>query len=198
MGREIPASDERCSPHLTWFPFPPVWISRLLSCLVSLSFPCWNLNINIQVSLMKTLGPFSDSVCSSIYFSLSSFHTKKKEEKTMHSQPPGSSRSTHAWVLLSNSVVSDSLWPRGLQHPRLPCPWLPPGVCLNSSPLSRWCHPTMSSCHPLLLPSIFPSIRVFFSKSALHIRWPEYWSFSISPSNCLVLYKCAHIIGILL
>ena len=41
-------------------------------------------------------------------------------------------------------------------------------------------------CHPLLLlPSIFPSIRVFFSESALHIRWPKYWSFSftISPSS---------------
>ena len=41
-------------------------------------------------------------------------------------------------------------------------------------------------CLPLLLlPSIFPSIRVFFSESALHIRWPKYWSFSfsISPSN---------------
>ena len=41
-------------------------------------------------------------------------------------------------------------------------------------------------CHPLLLlPSIFPKIRVFSSESALHIRWPNYWSFrfSISPSN---------------
>ena len=41
-------------------------------------------------------------------------------------------------------------------------------------------------CHPLLLlPSIFPSIRVFSNKSTLHIRWPKYWSFSfnISPSN---------------
>ena len=38
-------------------------------------------------------------------------------------------------------------------------------------------------CCPLLLPSIFPSIRVFSSESALHIRWPTYWSFSISPSN---------------
>ena len=45
-------------------------------------------------------------------------------------------------------------------------------------------------CHPLLLlPSIFPSIRVFYSDSALHIRWPEYWSFSfsISLSNGKVL-----------
>ena len=38
-------------------------------------------------------------------------------------------------------------------------------------------------CHPLLLPSIFPGISVFSSKSALCIRWPKYWSFSISPSN---------------
>ena len=40
-------------------------------------------------------------------------------------------------------------------------------------------------CPLLLLPSIFPSIRVFFNKSALHIRWPKYWSFSFSicPSN---------------
>ena len=40
-------------------------------------------------------------------------------------------------------------------------------------------------CRPLLLPSVFPSIRVFSSESALHIRWPKYWnfSFSISPSS---------------
>ena len=40
-------------------------------------------------------------------------------------------------------------------------------------------------CHPLLLPSIFPSIRVFSNESVLHIRWPKYWSFSfsINPSN---------------
>ena len=45
-------------------------------------------------------------------------------------------------------------------------------------------HPIL--CRPLLLkPSIFPSIRVFFNESVLHIRWPKYWSFSfsISPSN---------------
>ena len=59
----------------------------------------------------------------------------------------------------------------------------------NSCPLSRWCHPTisvMTLCHPLLLlTSIFPSIRVFSSESALCMRWPKYWSFSfnISPFN---------------
>ena len=40
-------------------------------------------------------------------------------------------------------------------------------------------------CFPLLLPSIFPSIRVFYNESVLHIKWPKYWSFSfsISPTN---------------
>ena len=38
-------------------------------------------------------------------------------------------------------------------------------------------------CHSLLLSSVFPSIRVFSSELALRIRWPKYWSFSISPSN---------------
>ena len=38
-------------------------------------------------------------------------------------------------------------------------------------------------CCPLLLPSTFPSIRVFSSESVLHIKWPKYWSFSVSPSN---------------
>ena len=43
----------------------------------------------------------------------------------------------------------------------------------------------LTFCYPLLLPSIFPSIRVFSNESALLIRWPKYWSFSfsISPSN---------------
>ena len=38
-------------------------------------------------------------------------------------------------------------------------------------------------CHRLLLPSVFPSIRVFSNKLTLRIRWPKYWNFSISPSN---------------
>ena len=91
-------------------------------------------------------------------------------------------------VQFSRSVVSDSLWPHEQQHARPPCPSPTPGVHPNPCPLCRWCHPTMLS-HPLSspspLPSIFPSIRVFSNESALHIRWPKYWSFSfnISPSN---------------
>ena len=76
-------------------------------------------------------------------------------------------------------------WPHGLQYTSLPCPSLSPRVCSNSCPSSQWCHPTSSSCHPLLLPSIFPSTTVFSNESALCIRWPKYWSFSFStsPSN---------------
>ena len=90
-------------------------------------------------------------------------------------------------VQFSCSVMSDSLWPQGLQHARPPCTSPTPKVYSNSCPLSRWCHPTISpSVHPLLfLPSILPSIRVFSNESVLHIRWPKYRSFSlnISPSN---------------
>ena len=86
--------------------------------------------------------------------------------------------------------MSSSLWPHELQLSRLSCPSLSPGVCSNSCPLSWWWHPTISSSvilsHPfLLLPSIFPSIKVYYNELALRIRWPKYWtfSFSIRPSN---------------
>ena len=87
-------------------------------------------------------------------------------------------------MLFSCSVMSNSLWPHGLQYTRLPCPSPSPGVYSNSCPLSQWCHPIF--CHPLLLLLlIFPSIRVFTNESAFCIRWPKYWSFtfSISPSS---------------
>ena len=52
-------------------------------------------------------------------------------------------------VQFSRSVVSNSLWPHGLQHPRPPCPSPTPRACSNSYPLSWWCHPTISSYPPL-------------------------------------------------
>ena len=99
--------------------------------------------------------------------------------------PPPGGLSTPSWPLVSGVAFVVVQWlsyvllfrPHGLQRTRLPCPSLSPGVCSNSCPLSWWCHPTI--CHPLLLlPSIFPSIRVFANESALHIMWPKYWSFS--------------------
>ena len=85
---------------------------------------------------------------------------------------------------MSNSLQQ----PHGLQHTRLPCPSPSPRVCSNSCPLNRWCQRIISLilCNPLLrLSSIFPSFRVFSNESAVHIRWPKYWSFSfsISPFN---------------
>ena len=86
-------------------------------------------------------------------------------------------------VQFSHSVVSDSSWSHGIQHGRLPCPSLSPGICSNSGPLSQWCHPTISSSVVLFSScSVFPSIRVFSSESALHIWWPKYWSFSFNIS----------------
>ena len=90
-------------------------------------------------------------------------------------------------VQFSCSVMSNSLWPHGLQHARLPCPSPTFGAYSNSCPLCQ-----VMPCshlilyHPLLLPpSIFPNITVFSNESILHIRWPKYWSFSLSlsPSN---------------
>ena len=83
--------------------------------------------------------------------------------------------------------MSDSLQPHGLQHARSPCPSPTPQSLLKLMSIES----VMPSnhlvlCHPLLLPpSIFPSIGVFSNESVLHIRWPKYWSFSvsISPSN---------------
>ena len=63
----------------------------------------------------------------------------------------------------SHLVVSDSLQPHGLQHARLPCPSLSPGVCSYSCPLSWWCSLThLILCRPLLLlPSVFLTSESF-------------------------------------
>ena len=68
-------------------------------------------------------------------------------------------------LLFSHSVVSNYLRPHGLQHPR-PCRLLSPGVCSNSHPLSRWCHPTISS-------SVIPFSFCLQS-------FPASWSFPMS------------------
>ena len=86
-------------------------------------------------------------------------------------------------LLFSCSAMSNSLRLHGLQHARLPCPSLSPGVCSNSHPLSLMPSSHLILCRPLLLlPSIFPSIRVFSNESALRISWPEYWNFTFSIS----------------
>ena len=79
------------------------------------------------------------------------------------------------------SVVYDSLRPHGVQHARIPCPSLSSRVCSDSFLLNQWCLSNhLILWGPLLLPSIFPSIRAFSNEAALPIRWPKYWSFSLS------------------
>ena len=81
--------------------------------------------------------------------------------------------------------MSNSLWPHGLQHARLPCPSLSPKVCSNSYPLVRWCHPTISfSVAPFSCPQSFPASESF-PVSQLLTSILKYWSFifSISPSS---------------
>ena len=80
-------------------------------------------------------------------------------------------------------VMSDCLWPHGLQHARLPYPSPSPRVCSDSCPLSWLCYLTISSSAApfsfCLQP--FPASGSF--PVTVRIRWPNYWSFSISPSN---------------
>ena len=82
---------------------------------------------------------------------------------------------------------SDSVQTDGLQHARPPCPSITNSRSLLKlmSIVSVMPSNHLILCCPLLLPSIFPSIRVFSNESALRIRWPKYWSFSlhISPSD---------------
>ena len=70
-------------------------------------------------------------------------------------------------VHFSRSVVSDSLRPHGLQHARPPCPLPMPGVYSNSSPWSRWCHPTISS-------SVIPfssHLQSFLASGSFQMSW---------------------------
>ena len=85
-------------------------------------------------------------------------------------------------LLFSCSVVSDSLWPHGLQHARLPRPSLTYRVCSNSCSLSQWCHPTISSSVTPFFscPQSFPASESF-SVSQLFISGGQ--NIGASPSN---------------
>ena len=81
----------------------------------------------------------------------------------------GQDRNWRKSLLFSCIVMSNSVWPHGLQHSRLPCPSPSPRVCLNSCPFSHWYHPTTSSsvtsCPQSFLPSesFFPVSEPFTS-----------------------------------
>ena len=86
-------------------------------------------------------------------------------------------------LLFSHKVMYDSLKPCEVQHTRL-C-WLTVSQSLLKLMSTESVMPSnhLIFCHPLfLVPSIFPGISIFSKESALRIRWPKYWSFSISPS----------------
>ena len=77
--------------------------------------------------------------------------------------------------------MSDSLWPQGLQHPKLSCPLLSPRLCPNSCPWNWWCHPAISSSVAgFSCPESFLASGSFYNESALCIRWPKYWNFSFN------------------
>ena len=92
--------------------------------------------------------------------------------------------------------MSDSLWLHEPQHTRLPCPSLSPGVCSNSSPLSWWCHPTISSSVTPF--SFYPQS---FSASA---SFPMHWLFTLggqcigaSASVLLINIQCWFPLGLI-
>ena len=70
-------------------------------------------------------------------------------------------------VKFSHTVVSDSLWPHGLQHARPPCPSRIPGVYSNPCPLNRWCHPTISSS---VIP-FFSCLQSFPESGSFPMSW---------------------------
>ena len=84
--------------------------------------------------------------------------------------------------MFSHEVMPGSLQHRVLHYSTLHCHSPSPRVCLNSCPLSQWCHSNhLTFCGPLFfLFSIFSSIRAICNELAL---WPKCWSFSISPFN---------------
>ena len=90
-------------------------------------------------------------------------------------------------IQFSRSVMYNSLWPHGLQHTRPPCPSPAPWVYSNSCPLSRWCHPAISSSViPFSsCPQSLPASESFQMSQFFASVGPKYWSFSfsISPSN---------------
>ena len=96
-------------------------------------------------------------------------------------------------VQFSRSVMSDSLWPHGLQHARPPCPSPAPGACSNSCPSSQRCHPTISSSvipffsclqsflasGSFLMSQLFASCGLSIGASAISLEYSRLISFRI-------------------
>ena len=121
-----PPHPSRSSQRPGW---APVLYSKSheVSILHVVVYMCWRYFLRSSHSLLLLLGP---QVCR-LYLCL---HPAVQFSSVQFSP-----------VQFSRSVVSDSLWPHGLQHARPPCPSPTPRVHSNSCPLSRWCHPAILS-----------------------------------------------------
>ena len=175
-----------CRTEQIWRQMHPQWQNLLQSTsmvsLHSLSFPLSSTCKFLEGITMSSLPVYNSAWSGPLSYSLS-----KPPPPPLNPDSKHPSFSNTGSVQFSRSAVSDSSQLHEPQHARPPCP----------SPNSRSPPRPMSIesvmpfnhlilCHPLLLlPSVFPSIRVFSNESALRIRWPKYWSFSfnISPSN---------------
>ena len=105
--------------------------------------------------------------------------------------------------MFSHKIMSNSLWPNGLQHTRLPCPSLSPGVCSNSRPLSLWCHwaisssiAPFSSCsqsfpasQSFRMSQVFASVTQILELQLQHQTFQ--WIFRV---NFLILYKSHYLL----
>ena len=142
----------------------------------------WNHSIN---SPIFTFTFYSPGCCHSDIFNIQSNHDTclylhhPSFDRILYTQ----FRMIFSSVQLSHSVVSNCLPPHELQHASPPCPSPTPGVHPNPCPLSRWCHPTISSS---VIPSP-PALNLsqhqgLSSESVLFMRWPNYWSFRINIS----------------
>ena len=99
---------------------------------------CLHLSLATMISYLVMLGLVPRTKKGSIALTLRIMCSECNSEE-------GSCNSLLLLLLFSCWVVSSSLWPRGLQHARPPCPSLSPEICWNSCRLSWWCHPTISS-----------------------------------------------------
>ena len=154
-----------------WFPLALIGLIFLLSEQLSRVFASITIQSISSLVLSLLYGPTLTSICD--YRKNHSFDYTGFVGKV-----------TSSSVQFNHSIVSDSLWPHGLQHTRLPCLSPTPGVYSNSCTLNQWCCPTISS-------SVVPSSSCLqsvpasgsFPMGQLFTSGGQSFRFSISPSN---------------